>query len=133
LPAPVFAALEKAPLICIVEPIERRAEAIYAEYVLDSPLGPKVYEDLKSSTRTIARRLGGTRTQEILADLDAAERGTDDLAWIRKLLLWYYDPFYADHLKRHEARIAFCGSFAECRAHLDLLVPNVQIIAHGPN
>jgi len=78
---------------------------ILREYVLESSLGTQrdveVFASFQSSIRAISRKLGGSRAQEILADLDesqkafAAGHGLDsNRVWIRKLLEWYYDPQY---------------------------------------
>ncbi|OFZ11202.1 MAG: hypothetical protein A2Z20_10935 [Bdellovibrionales bacterium RBG_16_40_8] len=74
-------------------------------YVLNTRLGtnndPQKFDEFRRAVRTISRKLGGLRAQEILQDLDFSQKEFEanrsfesNRTWIRKLLLWYYDPLY---------------------------------------
>jgi tRNA 2-selenouridine synthase len=111
IPAVLFNKMQSSPKITLDLPVEDRVENIFKDYILNSPLGlsrdTSQFSLFRNSVRAISRKLGGTRTQEILNDLDNAEldfKTTGGLKlnkiWIRKLLDWYYDPFYQFALER---------------------------------
>jgi tRNA 2-selenouridine synthase len=123
IPSALFQNLSGSPLVCIEEPLEARAENIWQEYVRDAVTerGQAVFISLAKAVGQISKKLGGVRTQEILADLHASEHefkmhGTlnGNRDWIRKLLTWYYDPFYEKHLLASTERIRFRGTRNEC-------------------
>ncbi|PIS11593.1 MAG: tRNA 2-selenouridine(34) synthase MnmH [Bdellovibrio sp. CG10_big_fil_rev_8_21_14_0_10_47_8] len=85
--------------------LEERVENIFRDYILESSLGVdgdlQKFEDFRRAVRAISRKLGGARTQEILSDLDISHQEfqsglglESNRHWIRKLLVWYYDPLY---------------------------------------
>jgi tRNA 2-selenouridine synthase len=86
-------------------PLERRVENIFVDYILQSRLGLQSdvtrFEDFRKAIKSISRRLGGMRAQEILNDIHFAEKDfvangslESNRVWIQKLLVWYYDPLY---------------------------------------
>ncbi|MBS1985861.1 MAG: tRNA 2-selenouridine(34) synthase MnmH [Bdellovibrionales bacterium] len=105
IPETLFRRLQISPRIVLEVPLERRVDRILRDYVENSSLGESGdltrFDDFRSAVRAISRKLGGLRTQELLSDLDAAQAaftagqgfGTNR-EWIRKLLVWYYDPHY---------------------------------------
>lgn len=123
IPSALFQNLSGSPLVCIEEPLDARTENIWQEYVREAVTerGQAVFISLAKGVGQISKKLGGDRTQEILADLHASEQefqtcGTlnGNRDWIRKLLTWYYDPFYEKHLRASAERIRFRGSRNEC-------------------
>lgn len=105
IPAALYRAMKNSKRIFINLPLEDRVQNILRDYVLCSSLGTshdlKKFDDFRKSIVSISRKLGGQRAQEILNDIDFCQarfESTGDLdinrVWIRKLLLWYYDPFY---------------------------------------
>jgi tRNA 2-selenouridine synthase len=127
IPSALFQNLSGSPLICIEEPLEARAENIWQEYVRDAVAerGQAVFVSLTRAVGRISKKLGGVRTQEILADLRASEQefqlhGTlnRNRDWIHKLLIWYYDPFYEKHLAVSLDRVRFRGTRSECAEFL---------------
>jgi tRNA 2-selenouridine synthase len=122
-PSALFQNLSRSPLVCIEEPLEARAESIWQEYVRDAVAkhGQAAFTSLVKGVDRISRKLGGARSQEILAEIHAGERefqthGTLNASrdWILKLLTWYYDPFYEKHLSASLDRIRFRGTQREC-------------------
>ncbi len=105
IPAALFEKMKISPKRHLNVELEKRVENIFKDYILDSALGqkndPRRFLEFRISVEAISRRLGGLRAQEILEDLSFSQaeflsgRGLDsNRVWIRKLLLWYYDPLY---------------------------------------
>jgi tRNA 2-selenouridine synthase len=150
LPAALMEKMEASSLLRIEEPLESRVEKIFHDYVLATKIGIAhresqsrecrdlegqsagpggsssrdqalaVFAKYKASLQAISRRLGGLRSQEILTDLDEAEREFRESnlldrnrMWIEKLLVYYYDPLYRNGESR-DARVVFKGSRREC-------------------
>lgn len=130
IPASIYGRMALSPMIAIEEPLHRRVERIFIEYVR----GPRdrgvpvasLYDGLQNGVRILSRRLGGVRTVEILEDLEKARRcalqedvsievlETADRPWIEKLLRWYYDPIYQRRLDQCAARIVARGDYHRC-------------------
>ena len=111
IPAKLFAKMQASPKLILDIPIETRVENIFNEYILKSKLGKQghvsQFDEFRNSVRAISRKLGGTRTKDILFDLDLSQKefeGDQSLVsnriWIRKLLEWYYDPYYKFAMER---------------------------------
>jgi tRNA 2-selenouridine synthase len=105
IPRNLFDKMLASERIMLDIPIETRIDKILREYVSESSLVNKGdlsrFAELRQAVQAIARKLGTLRAEEILNDLRYAEhefvsgRGLDsNRVWIRKLLEWYYDPFY---------------------------------------
>lgn len=125
-PDPFFSRLREAPVVLIEETLAARIENIYAEYILQTPLGKpgpsaEAVEQLgryAESVRKISKKLGDLRAREILADMHGASRPEEHRIWIEKLLRDYYDPLYANSLARRQPRIVFRGDHAAARDYL---------------
>jgi tRNA 2-selenouridine synthase len=138
IPPPLFQRMTTAPRVVIDEPLESRVRVTLEDYVL-SPLdeyarfhGPdrapeRLGEELLSSIDRIRNRLGGQRHAQLRQILQGAlqqqERtGSTDAheAWIRALLVDYYDPLYAHGAQRRAgiAPILFTGTRAEVHEFL---------------
>lgn len=113
IPDALFTRMKSSPREPLDLPIEQRVENIFQEYILESRLGKTgdsgKFLEWKNSVNCVSRKLGGLLTQEILKDIEYAEReyfegkGLEaNRAWIRKLLEKYYDPLYARWKKSHE-------------------------------
>lgn len=147
-PLPLFEKMRSSEVVWIEEPLEKRVENIFTDYILETAVGltqnqtPRcqeendilrgqalqVFEKYRKSVKAISRRLGGLRTQEILSDLEQSQ--TDFLnkneiasnkVWIEKLLLFYYDPRYLDSLQRRQVKIVFKGSAADAQTFINSL------------
>lgn len=133
IPESFFLRMRSSDLLYVEEPFERRVENIFEDYILKSPIGTGAlavaadqFNRYRQAVRTISKKLGGVRTQQVLQDLDRAEtcflKDPLDLepnkAWIAKLLTFYYDPFYAQSLEKRSPPIVARGNAA---AILDFL------------
>ncbi len=127
IPASYFARMRKSPVILIEETLDVRTENTYQEYVVSA--GPQlevVFENFKSATKRISKKLGGARTQEILKNIDDSilefkkSKSLDaNKIWIRKLLEWYYDPMYSGSIKKRNPNTIFKGTRQEILAYLE--------------
>jgi tRNA 2-selenouridine synthase len=104
-PLTLMSKIQSAPRIDIVASLEDRVENIFKEYIENSKLAkrgdPSLFDDFERAVKLISRKLGGLRTQEVLNDLQLCRQDYLECqslemnrSWIRKLLLWYYDPAY---------------------------------------
>jgi tRNA 2-selenouridine synthase len=111
LPEAFYKKILESPRQDLTLPTEERVERIFHEYVLESPLGTKKNPDhftlLENSLKSISKKLGGLRYQELAHDMAESRKifsATGDLTpnkiWIRKLLEWYYDPLYENAKSR---------------------------------
>lgn len=118
IPAPVYDAMQRAPIVVLEVERATRVENIHREYVVDAG-HPR--QRLLAALARIQRRLGGARYQH-LADVmtDAFDQASADLhrQWIERLLAWYYDPMYDYQLAGKEQRIVRRGPVDEMRAYL---------------
>lgn len=126
-PEVFFVRLRSSPVVLIDEPVEKRAEITFDEYIRETPIGRleiaaglELFDFYRSSLDKIKRRLGGLRHAEVVQDLEEARRSFEssgDLepnrTWIRKLLEWYYDPLYFSSLERRDPAILFRGDTGE--------------------
>jgi tRNA 2-selenouridine synthase len=129
-PITLYAAMKKAPIVHIDEPVDTRAKRILNDYIINNlqdfeqqdPLtafgGFREY--LLTSLGKIQRRLGGERYQQIKAIMESAlttqevSGATEQHSeWIDRLLRDYYDPMYLYQLKKNSERIIFKGNTQE--------------------
>jgi tRNA 2-selenouridine synthase len=115
-----------APMILVEASVEARADRIFTEYVAlprrNGIARERVHGHLRGSIEALERRLGGARATEIRAHLDRVfgdpALDTEPLAhreWIAPLLTHYYDKFYRHTIEDRERKIAFRGTWEECR------------------
>lgn len=65
----------------------------------------------------LERRLGGARTQDLIANMNSAFNQPDHWqghAWIGQLLAEYYDPRYHFAFERSRKKVVFQGDFQQC-------------------
>lgn len=123
IPAKVFDKMRESPVIFIEEGLSGRVENIFADYILNSDVNKTdLFAGFKKSVKSIEKKLGGLRSQEILSLLDTSEKEfllngnlQSNKQWIEKLLVYYYDPLYLGSIQRRNVKISFKGSFDECR------------------
>jgi len=105
IPDPLFDTMKKSPKVTHEVSLEARVDNIFRDYILESRLGRfqdvNQFDKFMMAVQAISKKLGGQRVSEILSDLehcrrDFSERGelAENRVWIRKLLVWYYDPLY---------------------------------------
>ncbi len=116
LPPSFYEKMLKSSWIEIECSLDERVDHIFEEYILKSPLSHRDlshFQSLKNSLSKISKKLGGLRYQELVDDLEKSEaefiKGGElqlNKEWIRKLLVWYYDPLYIhSQLRRHNNKI----------------------------
>ncbi|MBL6804556.1 MAG: tRNA 2-selenouridine(34) synthase MnmH [Pseudomonadales bacterium] len=129
-PLELHRAMNLAPIIQVEEPLEFRVETILNDYIvsnltdfvrLDANKGKDLFaESLLDSLDKIRKRLGGERHSALRMTMSAALNNDNDLdqhrAWIRGLLVDYYDPMYEYQMTKKQQRVAFKG---DSRAVLD--------------
>lgn len=120
LPQMMYEKILSSPVVWLDEPREVRAQNICREYVMNAP-GDERFGPLQRAVEAISKRLGGLRTQEVLADLKLANEefklnGTfeSNPVWIAKLLEYYYDPLYLGSLDRRKVQVLFKGRRDAC-------------------
>lgn len=138
LPEHFFACLQQAPVVLIQVSDEERVEISYQEYVVDTSAaftrlhggdevsGFEAFSTyLLGSLDKIQRRLGGVRYQQAremmqaaLAEQSVSGRTEAHYAWVRFILLDYYDPMYDYQIGKKQARVVFSGSPPEVREYL---------------
>lgn len=139
-PANFFACMRSSEIIWLDEPFEVRVENIFEDYVLNTAIGHaqqarqgkewqsqkpetlhdkamQLFERYQHSLQMISRKLGGMRFQEVLSDLENAQRDflnmneiSSNKVWVEKLVKYYYDPLYLNSLKRRQVIPCFRGS-----------------------
>ena len=121
-PAPLFDAMQMAPIVLLEAPDAERVDNILREYVLAAD---RPQEQLPAALVRIKRRLGGKRYQEIAAQMAAAfaagppaQHPTGHREWIRHLLAHYYDPMYDHQLAEKSERIVLRGDTETIAAYL---------------
>ncbi|MGA1191499.1 MAG: tRNA 2-selenouridine(34) synthase MnmH [Bdellovibrionota bacterium] len=116
-PEPFFQSLSCSPRIQLIRPLPERVEIILQDYIIEevtrlrnaeresSYVYSQLSQTLLSNLQRISKKLGGVRFYELIRDIQTAcseqsQDGSPDhhRHWIRKLLLWYYDPLYEKHL-----------------------------------
>lgn len=121
--------MAQSPIVVIELPLEERIDRLWQEYVIERYHNTLAYHGdrgeeefsqyLIDSLLRVKKRLGGKRTQEILALMEAAiaVQHSDDFAshrqWLNALTVDYYDPMYSYQLSKKQERVLFRGDRAE--------------------
>ena len=123
IPEILFNKMRESSVIWIEADLSERVDNIYKDYISNSDFDPfTFFAGFKKSVKSIEKKLGGVRSQEIASLLFESEaefatsgRLEGNKQWIEKLLVYYYDPLYLGSIERRQAKVAFKGSFKECR------------------
>ncbi len=134
LPPYLVERMANSALVVVNVPFEERLERLWQEYVVERHAdslafygdgGDQQFADhLRASVVRINKRLGGLRTQQVLALVEQAlvAQQRDNFAshrhWLAALTRDYYDPMYSYQLDRKRDKIAFSGSPSEVLAFL---------------
>ncbi len=123
IPDPLMLAMNSCDIAALVEPLEVRVENILRDYILNNPLGNpnSLGTYLEYCITKLSKRLGLERAKKLIAlSRTACETNSPDQhrRWIRVLLDEYYDPYYAEYLRRNKERVMFRGNFEEVRGYL---------------
>lgn len=129
IPSRLFDKMRESSVIWIDEDLSVRVQNIFTDYILKSDFNKLVlFEGFKKSVKTIEKKLGGLRANEIILLIDNAIKefslsGTlePNKNWIEKLLVYYYDPLYLSSIQRRGVKIAFKGSYGECQKFISQL------------
>tara|TARA_B110001450_G_scaffold252722_1_gene274973 strand:- start:160 stop:1275 length:1116 start_codon:yes stop_codon:yes gene_type:complete len=129
LPPPLLARMAASPIAVIDMAFEQRLENLWQEYVVDRHRqtlaafgedGEKHFAShLTDSLLRIKKRLGGARTQQLLAQMERAiacqqhDQYAAHRDWLTVLTRDYYDPMYRYQLNQKAQSIAFRGSADE--------------------
>ena len=127
--------MAQSPIVVIELPLEERIDRLWQEYVIERYNNTLAYHGdrgeeefaqyLVDSLLRVKKRLGGKRTQEILALMESAIaiQQIDDFAshrqWLNALTVDYYDPMYSYQLSKKQERVLFRGDRAEVMEWLD--------------
>lgn len=126
-PDPLMDAMRAGPLVELVTPMAERVSNIVEEYVLEAARRHGVRaarERLEADTSRIRKRLGGGRTDGVLAAMRKAEAADAWFEpcvhrwWVQTLLEHYYDRLYHKARDRHDREVAFRGDAGEVAAYL---------------
>lgn len=123
LPEKFFIKQRASSVLLLDEPIECRVENIFKDYILDTAIGKNqpqeassLFEKYLNSVKAISKKLGGVRTEELIKDIQLSMNDyhfKNDLdsnrVWIKKLLLYYYDPLYLGSLEKRSPKVLFRG------------------------
>ncbi len=127
LPDPLMSAMGSAPVVVLETPMAERVSNIVEEYVLEAGRrhGPKAArERLESDALRIRKRLGGGRTDAVVASLRRAEAAgawfdpDAHRSWVQTLLEAYYDRLYRKAIRRHDRPVDFRGDADAVADHL---------------
>ncbi len=136
LPPLIYDALKRAPLVVLEASLEERVQITLEEYVVEALAehralhGPDAgfaswSAQLLDSLDRITRRLGGGRHRAVRSAMTEAleqhrQSGEVDRhrAWIRTLLVDYYDPMYDYQIANSRDRVVFSGDAAAVEADL---------------
>lgn len=124
-PAPLWSAMRAAPVVWLEAPRAERLRRVFDAYVAAPAAARGVtaaHDRLAADVARVRRRLGGQRTDAVLASLAAARSAWFDPAahdgWIGQLLDDYYDRLYLRAFEASGRSLAFRGPAAEVRAFL---------------
>lgn len=124
IPAPLFQAMQAAPVIILETPLAQRVHHIFTEYVaqpLRQGMPPEqLQQSLSDRLDRVVRRLGGKRHATIREQLQAGFRANPHASeshvdWIRSLLVEYYDPQYHYGFNRRPREVVFKGDRLACQ------------------
>ena len=122
LPEKFFDKLRLSAVIKMNIPLETRIGNIFEDYIYPEAA---IFQKYIDATNRISKKLGGVRSQELLADLKYSQTQFSELGlldsnriWIEKLLVWYYDPMYTYSLNTRNPKIEFEGSDRETIEYL---------------
>jgi len=127
--------MAQSPIVVIELPLKERIDRLWQEYVIERYHNTIAYHGdrgeeefaqyLVDSLLRVKKRLGGKRTQEILALMESAiaVQNSDNFAshrlWLTALTVDYYDPMYSYQLSKKQERVLFRGDRAEVMSWLD--------------
>ena len=137
LPDSLVHLMKQSPLIILENGVDERVDIVYQEYIVNSlaehqtllgeTQGFDIWaEGLLVALEKIQRRLGGLHYKAIHSIMEYAinkHRSSDEpehhKAWIRTLLVEYYDPMYDYQLHKKSDRVVYHGDHANVLDYLN--------------
>ncbi|WP_457607199.1 tRNA 2-selenouridine(34) synthase MnmH [Nitratifractor sp.] len=137
IPPEIFSEFQQGGVLLLETPLEERIEISYADYILYAQReydeayakGESPYdwiETMRHNFKRIRKRLGHERYErfsQMLEDAWREQRRTGDpeghKAWVRALLVDYYDPMYDYQIEKKGERIVFRGNAGEILDYLE--------------
>jgi tRNA 2-selenouridine synthase len=117
--------MAQSQFVVIDMDFDQRLERLWQEYVVQRYLRTMAYfgasgeqefaRYLRESLLRVQKRLGGQRTKELLASMDAAievqhqDNFASHLHWLRVITREYYDPMYSYQLAKKKELVVFRG------------------------
>jgi tRNA 2-selenouridine synthase len=117
--------MAQSQFVVIDMDFDQRLERLWQEYVVQRYLRTMAYfgasgeqefaRYLRESLLRVQKRLGGQRTKELLASMDAAievqhqDNFASHLHWLRVITREYYDPMYSYQLEKKKELVVFRG------------------------
>lgn len=142
IPAVVFDKMKQSPLILLEASVDERIDITFQEYINEALTEHQSHfgeeqgliawsEQLLACIDKIQRRLGGARHKELKALLNDAllqQRSSGNTehhkAWIKVMLVDYYDPMYDFQLSKKQDRVVYRGPqedvFSHLKSHYDI-------------
>ncbi|MGZ3771387.1 MAG: tRNA 2-selenouridine(34) synthase MnmH [Bdellovibrio sp.] len=140
LPDCFFNRMRDSEVIWLDEDLPTRVNNIFNDYILKTPIlksfevesqreeALKIFDYYGKALVAISKKLGGLRTQELIADLEYSRLQflnnneiESNKVWIEKLLIYYYDPLYLKSLERRQVKVVFKGPKKEVMEFLKSL------------
>ena len=117
--------MQKSKLVILETKLKERVDNIYREYIYLPIKKGKSIDLLKlnmiNSLSKIQKRLGGKRYKEINAMMEKSFNTNEKERhknWIRKILVYYYDPLYKYKMEKRKEYISFKGNKKEVADYL---------------
>ncbi|MGB2041095.1 MAG: tRNA 2-selenouridine(34) synthase MnmH [Porticoccaceae bacterium] len=121
--------MAQSQFVVIDMDFDQRLERLWQEYVVDRYLRTMAYfgasgeqafaRYLRESLLRVQKRLGGQRTKELLASMDAAievqhqDKFASHRHWLTVITREYYDPMYSYQLEKKKELVVFRGAREE--------------------
>ena len=120
--------MQSSDLVILKLNLNERVNNIYKEYISE-PLTKNINYELLSSMMSmslfnIKKRLGGEKYSDIQKIMNKSFEDCNEKlhkTWIKKILIYYYDPMYNYKMKKRSEYIKFSGSPKEVKAYLNTI------------
>ncbi|WP_029407441.1 tRNA 2-selenouridine(34) synthase MnmH [Thiomicrorhabdus sp. Milos-T2] len=128
----LFEFLKSGSRVVVDTSIEERVAITLDEYVIEAQAeynNIAEWEDfMRGAMQRIQKRLGGERYQRVMSQFDFAMKTQlnqntieEHQAWIKTLLVEYYDPMYDYQMQKNNKSVIFKGSISEVVDYLNNL------------
>ena len=123
--------MQKSKLVILETKLSERVNNIFKEYIY-LPIKEGMSKDLLklnmiNSLSKIGKRLGGKRYKKINEIMEKSFNNDDEemyKKWIRKILVYYYDPLYSYKMEKRKEYVSFRGNKKEVANYLKAMGVN---------